>query len=318
MLFERLILLDPTFGSILKGRVLVDFKDFRYGFGNQEKDDEVSGAGNTTTATFWEYDTRLGRRWNLDPEPLQFISGYTCFSDNPISFTDVLGNKIHYGTDNESKENKKRIKAEVKDRMRSDAQFKTQVKAWKRDNNINVVFQDMAETSIDNGTKSTVTGATVFQGVLTTGSGAKDKNFYYVWNINLIKLPDEIPFMSGESFVENKQEQNENYKKTIEINNGSMPVNFHRFINDPLKNQIGLWLSANKNSNLIIQVGGDLNNEGWTDSQDGQLLSSRELAQSRKRVIQSALKTVPFVDWNRIDIKIVNDPAEKTKLIKHD
>jgi hypothetical protein len=37
---------------------------YRYGFNGQEKDDEVCGSGNLNTAEFWEYDTRLGRRWN--------------------------------------------------------------------------------------------------------------------------------------------------------------------------------------------------------------------------------------------------------------
>lgn len=97
MFFERLIILDPTFGSILKGRVLEDFKGFRYGFNNQEKDDEIIGAGNTTTAAFWEYDTRLGRRWNLDPKPDFSVSNYATFADNPIFFVDVLGDVIGDG-----------------------------------------------------------------------------------------------------------------------------------------------------------------------------------------------------------------------------
>ena len=42
---------------------------YRFGFNGQEKVDEIAGAGNHTTAEFWEYDTRLGRRWNRDPEP---------------------------------------------------------------------------------------------------------------------------------------------------------------------------------------------------------------------------------------------------------
>jgi hypothetical protein len=39
--------------------------DYRYGFNGQEKVDEISGVGNHNTALFWEYDTRLGRRWNV-------------------------------------------------------------------------------------------------------------------------------------------------------------------------------------------------------------------------------------------------------------
>ena len=32
---------------------------YRFGFNGQEKDNEVAGFGNITTAEFWEYDCRL-------------------------------------------------------------------------------------------------------------------------------------------------------------------------------------------------------------------------------------------------------------------
>ena len=44
---------------------------YRYGFQNQEKDDEIKGEGISYTAEYWEYDSRLGRRWNLDPHTRQ-------------------------------------------------------------------------------------------------------------------------------------------------------------------------------------------------------------------------------------------------------
>ena len=64
---------------------------YRFGFNKQEKVDEISGAGNHTTATYWEYDTRLGRRWNLDPKLDAWESPYVAFADNPIRFSDILG-----------------------------------------------------------------------------------------------------------------------------------------------------------------------------------------------------------------------------------
>ena len=64
---------------------------YGFSFNGQEKDDEVSGAGNTMTAEFWEYDSRLGRRWNVDPIPTIGISDYACFENNPICLTDVNG-----------------------------------------------------------------------------------------------------------------------------------------------------------------------------------------------------------------------------------
>lgn len=64
---------------------------YRYAFNGQEKDDEVSGAGNSNTAMYWQYDTRLGRRWNMDPKTLTPESPYICFGDNPIVNIDPNG-----------------------------------------------------------------------------------------------------------------------------------------------------------------------------------------------------------------------------------
>ena len=64
------------------------------GFNGQERDDEIAGVGNFNTALYWEYDTRLGRRWNVDPEidqkPDQ--SSYSCLYNNPIIMIDPFGN----------------------------------------------------------------------------------------------------------------------------------------------------------------------------------------------------------------------------------
>ena len=71
------------------------FEDgYRFGFNGQEKDNEV-GQG-IYTAEFWEYDARIGRRWNLDPKPVIGISDYSCFEGNPIFFNDPLGDKVTY------------------------------------------------------------------------------------------------------------------------------------------------------------------------------------------------------------------------------
>ena len=69
--------------------------DYRFGFNGQEKDNEVAGIGNSNTAQFWQYDTRLGRRWNLDPKPQIRISDYAVMGNNPLVNTDVLGDRYH-------------------------------------------------------------------------------------------------------------------------------------------------------------------------------------------------------------------------------
>jgi hypothetical protein len=65
--------------------------DYSYGFNGQEKVDEIAGVGNHNTALFWEYDTRLGRRWNVDPKGVTGWSGYSAFMDCPTLVTDIYG-----------------------------------------------------------------------------------------------------------------------------------------------------------------------------------------------------------------------------------
>lgn len=66
---------------------------YLFGFNGMEKDNEVYGEGNSYTAEFWEYDPRLGRRWNIDPhsEKYAWQSPYVAFNNNPIFFEDPAG-----------------------------------------------------------------------------------------------------------------------------------------------------------------------------------------------------------------------------------
>jgi len=81
------------FGVTLENRnlTLAGAEKSRYGFQGQEKVDEVSGDGNSYTAEFWQYDSRLGRRWNIDPVIKHHESPYACFANNPIWFIDPTG-----------------------------------------------------------------------------------------------------------------------------------------------------------------------------------------------------------------------------------
>jgi hypothetical protein len=62
-----------------------------FSFNGQEKTNEISGEGNHNTAMFWEYDTRIGRRWNVDPIIKPWQSGYLTFSNSPILKIDPNG-----------------------------------------------------------------------------------------------------------------------------------------------------------------------------------------------------------------------------------
>lgn len=70
----------------------IHVRGYRFTFQGQEGDDEISGVkGSHLTAEFWEYDSRVARRWNVDPVIKYHESSYSAFSLNPIRFIDFLG-----------------------------------------------------------------------------------------------------------------------------------------------------------------------------------------------------------------------------------
>jgi len=122
---------------------------YRYGFGTQEKDDEITGnSGSHYTATFWEYDTRLGRRWNLDPKPTIGVSDYATFLNNPIWYNDPLGDKVEY-KDRETKKS-------VREARRRDADFNAAFKKLKKDREDTYHFEktDLQNQTLPNGAEN--------------------------------------------------------------------------------------------------------------------------------------------------------------------
>ena len=85
-----------TFGSSINTRSYSAGSGFRFGFNTQEKDKEIYFNNETYTAKFWEYDGRLGRRWNVDPKANEFpyYSTYLVFGDNPERNIDADGRKF--------------------------------------------------------------------------------------------------------------------------------------------------------------------------------------------------------------------------------
>jgi hypothetical protein len=77
-----------AFGAPMPGRNF-NAGDYRYGLNGMEKVDEVT-IGHYT-AEYWEYDSRIGRRWNTDPIVKPFESPYATFRNNPIYFADPSG-----------------------------------------------------------------------------------------------------------------------------------------------------------------------------------------------------------------------------------
>lgn len=69
----------------MPGRENSNGQDYRYSINGQEKEFNK----NITSAEFWMYDARIGRRWNIDP--VRQHSPYGTFGNDPISFVDPTG-----------------------------------------------------------------------------------------------------------------------------------------------------------------------------------------------------------------------------------
>jgi hypothetical protein len=70
----------------------------------------VAGVGNINTAEFWEYDSRLGRRWNCDPIFSSGISSFAVLRNCPMKFIDPYGNEPVKSNDTDKKTENKDIK----------------------------------------------------------------------------------------------------------------------------------------------------------------------------------------------------------------
>lgn len=66
----------------------------------------MAGSGNSYTAEYWQYDTRLGRRWNIDPMTAKYLFQSPCatFNNNPIFFIDKEGEDIYVYYVNQDKQ----------------------------------------------------------------------------------------------------------------------------------------------------------------------------------------------------------------------
>jgi hypothetical protein len=118
------------FGVAMAGRVFSISSEYRFGFNTQEHTNELNGESHYT-AKYWEYDSRLARRWNLDPKPQINVSDYACMANSPLYLTDWLGDEV-IGT---NKRSARRMERNMKKETFSKPQFAAFRKLIKRDGN---------------------------------------------------------------------------------------------------------------------------------------------------------------------------------------
>ena len=97
--YEPLVISESDyypFGMAMKERSFSN-QEYRFGFNTQEKSTELGE--DTYTAEFWQYDSKIARRWNNDPRPNTSISVYAAFAGNPIRFSDRKGDTLDINND---------------------------------------------------------------------------------------------------------------------------------------------------------------------------------------------------------------------------
>jgi len=161
-----------AFGAPLDDRQWYSTADsgvYRFGFNGQEKDNEVSGFGNSNTAEFWQYDSRLGRRWNLDPKPFHAMSAFSCFGNNPIVANDPKGDIFKIATNDETEKD-----------LRSTVAAENQkfIKIGE-DGSVTLDFRDMKQKKIDRRLKRDE-GLSLINNLSTAKDAeGKDESFYF-------------------------------------------------------------------------------------------------------------------------------------------
>jgi len=83
------------FGMLMQGYTSANY---RYGFNGMERDDEVSGSGNSQDFGARMLDVRLGRFKSLDPLSKEYpsMSDYSFVANSPLMFVDPDGKRIYF------------------------------------------------------------------------------------------------------------------------------------------------------------------------------------------------------------------------------
>jgi hypothetical protein len=159
------------YGMPMSTRTFAAPSFYRFGFNTQEKSIELNSGGNLTTALFWEYDSRIGRRWNLDPKPQISISDYGVNGLNPIIMFDPMGDKFKIST--KDKKAQEDVNSIVKSRNRKFIKIDPQT------GEVSLDFKGLSDKKIQRKLRSDQGLATIGALASAKKSDGSDYNFFY-------------------------------------------------------------------------------------------------------------------------------------------
>ena len=142
-------------------------ENYRFGYGGNECDNEIKGNGNLLAFGGYEYDTRLGRRLNLDPASIKYpsVSPYGYSNNSPIVLVDKNGLEwVNVHTSevqalNEAllkKPTDKKLKRQVNEALEKEALVAKYIKEIKENDIALYTFIDQLKIIDKNGNKGNV------------------------------------------------------------------------------------------------------------------------------------------------------------------
>ena len=155
--------------------------DYRYGMNGQAKENAIFAGANS--AEYWMYDSRTGRRWNIDPIDNSWQSPYACFNGNPIYYSDPLGLEGKGDGNKEKSRTKKR---------EANANKKAQSGTYKEDANGKLVYTPNEKGTASGGATNGNSGST------GTSNGSQTKDNHKVIAFNE-KKDNPISFQAAEN-----------------------------------------------------------------------------------------------------------------------
>jgi RHS repeat-associated protein len=299
------------FGMQMPGREF-SLEEYRYGYQGSEKDNELAGEGNMYTTHFRALDTRIGRWLSVDPKvsELPWQSSYCSMDNNPLFYNDPVGDKVIYGRGDVDKKTKRRIKKQVKARIKSDLRFADQHKRYRGDRENDIIYSDKTNFIEADGKRTNISAETVFEAQQVTNvrqGGSTD--LHVAWNTNTLTLPKEISFDTHATSIENGRSFDRLWSN----------LNSTSLLQDAITWLISdedriLTLTANsvsRENSAHYYVPTDVNHIGGP-GKGGTWDSIQQLREARIRIVLNHFRSSPMITRN--DFKRIKIGVEKNQI----
>ena len=305
---------------------------YRFSYQGSERTEELHE--NHYTTYFRELDTRILRWWSIDPDvsDMPWQSPYLSMDNNPILYNDPMGDKVKYGLEGGTKADRKRVKKQVNMRRKIDEEFNQQHKdhtGWKNRKKTLIYRDRVGNVGEDH--------STVFDAVERQTGGTKNENVknkkepttWVEWNINHIKIDNQIAFIHGSLEMEDDDSHMHIYHDGRKFQRPGAKVT----ADNPVIMNIALWLivdpsrSINFEGNAPVEMVDDTRKDNhvyvlshsWSDrNKDEGTRTPAQLRKSRSDLVYKSVKAnLSGYDKKRITKSVGVRPENSVRVQKN-